>query len=90
MAVLSAQQITEVNTLIAEIQKSIKPKCEIGAHDKVILNGLLKANKVKGKPQFYKCKRELSDAIVSYFVKEKGVIKNRFHMNHQPYIFIIK
>lgn len=90
MAILSPQQITEVNALISEIQKSIKPKCEIGAHDKVILNGLLKANKVSSTPQFFKCKRELSDAIVSYFVKEKGVIKNRFHMNHQPYIFIIK
>jgi len=90
MAVLTAQQITEVNTLIAEIQKAVKPKSEIGARDKVTLSGLLKSSKVTKAPQFFKCKRELSDAVVSYFVKEKGLTKNRFHMNSQPYIFILK
>ena len=90
MPVLSAQQITEVNALIAEIEKSIKPKCEIGARDKVIMSALLKTTKGKKPPQFFKCKREYSDTIVSFFVKEKGITKNRFHLNSQSCIFILK
>jgi len=90
MPVFSDKQISEINELIAEIEKAIKPKCEIGARDKVFLTGLLAANKVKQKPTFFRCKREYSDAIVSFFVKEKGVTKNRFHMNQQPAIFVLK
>ena len=90
MPVLSAHQITEVNAIIAEIEKSIKPKCEIGARDKVILSALLKANMVTKVPQYFKCKREYSDTIVSFFVKEKGVTRNRFHMNGQTSVFVLK
>ena len=90
MAIFSNQQITEINSLIAEIEKSIDPKSEIGARDKVFLTALLKANDVKMKPLFFKCKREYSDTIVSHFVKEKGLVKNRFHMNGQPFIYLLK
>ena len=76
--------------LIAEIEKSIKPKCEIGARDKAFLNSSLKAANEKKKPVFFKCKREYSDAIVAHFVKEKGLTKNRFHMNGQSTIYLLK
>lgn len=90
MAILNAQQIKEVNEVIAEIDKSIKPKCEIGAHDKPALTALLKAQNEKKKGIFFKCKREYSETIVTHFVKEKDVTKNRFHKNNQAYIFILK
>jgi hypothetical protein len=90
MAVLNAQQIKEINELIAEIDKSIKPKSEIGAHDKPALAALLKTQNLKKEPIYFKCKREYSDAIVAHFIKEKGAIKNRFHKNNQSYIFILK
>lgn len=90
MAVLNTQQIKEVNEVIAEIGKSVSPKCEIGAHDKPSLVTLLKAQKLKNEVIYFRCKREYSDSIVTHFVKEKGVIKNRFHRNNQSYIFILK
>ena len=90
MPVLSPQQVTEINSLIAEIEKSIGPKCEIDAHNKSALMGLLKANKETRSLKWFTCKSEYSDAIVSYFVKEKGVAKNRFHKNNQPSVFILK
>jgi hypothetical protein len=90
MAVLNAQQIKEINEVIAEIEKSIKPACEIGAHDKSSLSPLLKTQNLKKEIAWFKCKREYSDAIVSHFVKEKGVSKNRFHKNNQSNIFILK
>jgi hypothetical protein len=82
MAVLNSQQIKEVNEVIAGIEKSIKPKCEIGAHDKPSLVSLLKAQNLKNEVVYFRCKREYSDAI--------GVVKNRFHRNNQSYIFILK
>lgn len=90
MAVFSAHQITEINTIIAEIEKSIKPKSEIGARDKAFLSPALKAAGAKKIPLFFKCKREYSDTIVSHFVKEKGLTKNRFHMNAQSAIYLLK
>lgn len=90
MAILNAQQIKEVNEVIAEIDKSIKPTCEIGAHDKPALTALLKTHNEKKKVIFFKCKREYSETIVMHFVKEKKVIKNRFHKNNQANIFILK
>ena len=90
MAILNTQQIKEINEQIAEVEKSIKPKCEIGAHDKPSLTALLKAQNLKKEVIYFKCKREYSDAIVAHFVKEKGVMKNRFHKNSQSYIFILK
>jgi len=89
MPVFNTQQIAEINTLIAAIEKVIKPKSEIGARDKSFLTSLLKANKVTKKPLYFACKREYSDFIVSYFVKEKGAVKNRFHMNSQSCIFLL-
>ncbi len=90
MAILNAQQIKEVNEIIAEIDKVIKPKSEIGAHDKPALTALLKTQNLKKEVTFFKCKREYSEIIVTHFVKEKGISKNRFHKNNQEYIFILK
>lgn len=90
MPVFSVNQITEINAIIAEIEKSVKPKSEIGARDKAFLTSSLKAAKIKKTPQFFKCKREYSDVIVSHFVKEKGLTKNHFHMNGQSAIYLLK
>jgi len=90
MANFSVLQIKEINETIEAISKAIKPKCEIGAHDKISLNALLKAQQMKNEVVYIKCKPAYSDAIVAHFVKEKGVIKNRFHKNSQSYIFILK
>ncbi|MDZ4715115.1 MAG: hypothetical protein SH819_06555 [Cytophagales bacterium] len=84
------KQVKEINTVIAEVEKSIKAKSEIGAHDKVSLNSLMKLNKEKKEPLFFKCRREYSDAVVNFFVKEKGVTKNRFHKANQAVIFVLK
>lgn len=89
MAILNTQQIKEINGQIAEIEKSIKPACEIGAHDKPSLTALLKAQNIKKEVVWFKCKREYSDAIVAHFIKEKGAVKNRFHKNNQSYIYIL-
>jgi hypothetical protein len=90
MAILNAQQIKEINEQIAEIEKSIKPACEIGAHDKPSLTALLKGQNLKKEVVWFKCKREYSDDIVAHFIKEKGVVKNRFHKNNQSYIYILQ
>jgi hypothetical protein len=89
MALFNPQQVTEINSVIAEIEKAVKPKSEIGAHDKALLTPLLKSNKVEKSPLYFKCKREYSDAIVSHFVKEKGIAKSRFHKNNQTGIFLL-
>ena len=90
MAVFNIQQIKEINETIEEISKSVKSKCEIGAHDKTSLAPLLKAQKPLREAIYFKCKREYSDAIVAHFVKEKGAVKNRFHKNNQSTVFILK
>lgn len=89
MALFNPVQVKEINELIASITKAIKPKCEIGANDKTLLATLLKTHEPKKKATYFKCKREYSEAIVTYFVKEKGVTKSRFHKNSQAYIFIV-
>lgn len=89
MPSLSPKQIEEVNQLIEEIEKAIKPKCEIGAQSKVILTGLLTANKIKKKAKYFPCKREYSDTVVNYFVTEKNVTKSKFHANGRDFIFIL-
>lgn len=89
MAVFNVQQIKEINDAIEEISKSVKPKCEMGAHDKASLAALLKTLTPKKEAIYIKCKREYSDAIVTHFVKEKGITKNRFHKNNQSFIFIL-
>jgi hypothetical protein len=75
MAVFNIQQIKEINDAIEEISKSVKSKCEIGAHDKTSLGPLLKSQKPPREAIYFKCKREYSDAIVAHFVKEKGAVK---------------
>lgn len=90
MGIYNVQQIKEINDLIAEVSKAIKPKCEIGAHDKASLAALLKTQTPAKEAVYFKCKREISEAIVTHFVKEKGVAKSRFHKNNQAYIFIVK
>lgn len=90
MPIFSNQQIIEINSIIAEIEKTIESSSEIGARDKAFLTPLLKANDITKAPIFFKCKREYSDAIVSHFVKEKGLVKNRYHMNNQSFIYILK
>lgn len=89
MPVFNSQQIKEINTLIAEIEKAIAPTCEVGARDKSILSSILKLNRETRKVQFFTCKREYSDAIVTHFVKEKSVKKSRFHMNNQASVFVL-
>jgi hypothetical protein len=82
------KEIREINGIIAEISKVIKPKSEIGARSKATLTGLLASSKTK-KPSYFKCKREYSDAIVNHFTKEKGVTKSRFSMSAQDTVFVI-
>ena len=89
MPTLKPQQITEVNEIIEKIQKSVKPKCEIGSQNKTILRSLLVANKSKKKAKFFDVKREYSDTIVNYFVNEKGLEKSRFSMNNQEAVFLL-
>jgi hypothetical protein len=89
MAIYNAQQIKEINDLIAGIEKVIKPKSEIGAQNKTTLAALLKTQTPAKKATYFKCKPELSDAIVAHFVKEKGIVKSRFHKNNQPFVFIV-
>jgi hypothetical protein len=90
MPAFNAHQIEEINELIAQIEKVVKPKSEIGAHDKALLNALLKSQTPKKEATFFKCKREFSETIVTHFVKEKGAAKNRYHKNNQAYIFVVK
>ena len=89
MPVFTAQQVKEINSLIADIEKTTTPTCEVGARDKSILASILKVNKETRKTHFFACKREYSDAIVTHFVKEKGMKKSRFHMNNQSSVFVL-
>lgn len=89
MAVFNVKQIKEINDLIAEIGKVIKPGAEIGAHDKSSLTALLKSQSPGKKAIYFTCKREQADAIVTHFVKEKGAVKSRFHKNNQACIFVL-
>lgn len=89
MALFNPPQVKEINEIIAAITKAIKLKCEIGANDKTLLAALLKAHDPKKKATYFKCKREYSEAIVTHFVKERGVAKSRFHKNSQAYIFVV-
>lgn len=89
MALYNVQQVNEINDLIAEIAKVIKPKSEIGAQSKATVAALLKTQTPAKKATYFKCKPELSDAVVNHFVKEKGIAKSKFHKNSQPHIFIV-
>jgi hypothetical protein len=89
MPTFSQNQVEEINAIIKAIAAELKPKMEIGAKDKAVLTGLLQVNKIKKTPKHFRCKREYSDAIVSYFVKEKGVPRNRFSSGLQTSVFLI-
>lgn len=89
MPKFAQNQIEEINAVISAIEAKLDPKDEIGARDRVILRGLLQANKISKVPRFFGCKREYSETIVGYFVKEKGLTRNKFSMNAQPFIFLI-
>jgi hypothetical protein len=89
MATLNQTQITEVNEIIELIQKSVKPKCEIGAQSRTILRSQLAINKIKKKVKFFDVKREFADTIVNHFVNEKGLTKSRFSVNSGDSIFLL-
>ncbi|HWA34251.1 MAG TPA: hypothetical protein VG737_08990, partial [Cyclobacteriaceae bacterium] len=76
---LSIQQIDEMNALIEEISKKVKPNHEIGGQSKVILKNILATHKTKKPPVFFKTRREYADQIVNYFVNEKKMARSKFH-----------
>lgn len=89
MAKFAPPQVIEINAIIEEIGKAIKPDSEIGAREKAVLTGLLSTHKIDKKPTFFKCRREYSDEIISFFTREKGVKKSRFSMTAQTAIFVL-
>lgn len=89
MAAFNEHQVNEINEVIAQVAKAVKAKSEIGAHDKPLLESILKNQKPARKATYFKCRREHSDAIVTHFVKDKGVAKSRFHKHHQVHIFVL-
>ncbi|CAN5135653.1 hypothetical protein BH09BAC3_BH09BAC3_31710 [soil metagenome] len=89
MAVTQPYQIKELNDIIEEIEKVVKPKQEIGAQSKPVLTNLLKGQKSKKKPVFFKIKREYADQIVAHFITEKHLVRNKFHTNGGEYIFLL-
>jgi hypothetical protein len=89
MAKFSDKQVEEINDIIKTISKELQGHNEIGARDRKILSSLLATNKIEKSPKFYPCKREYSEAIVSYFVKEKNTKRNKFSMNAQSFVYIV-
>ena len=89
MSKFNAKEVGEINAIIADIEKVIKPKSEVGARDKATVTSLLTAAKVTKKPVFFKCRKEYSDAIVGHFVKEKEIARNKFHMSAQGHVYVI-
>jgi hypothetical protein len=89
MAKFSDKQVEEINEVISAITKELKPDNQIGARDRKILTGLLQANKIDKTPKFFPCKREHSETIVGYFMKEKNVARNKFSMNSQSFVYLI-
>lgn len=89
MAKFNPKQIEEINAIIKQVEAELKPGMEIGAKERASLASLLHVNKIEKKPKHFKSRAEYSDAIVSYFVKEKGVPKNRFSGVMQTSIYII-
>jgi hypothetical protein len=89
MAKFSDKQIEEINEVISAIEKELKPNQQIGARDRKILAGLLLAAKVDKTPKFFPCKREYSEAVISYFTKEKNLTRNKFSMNAQSFIYLL-
>ena len=67
----SPQQIKEINIIIEQIEKSIKPNCEIGAREKLILNNLLTVNNIDKTPVFFKCKENTPIQSFRIFSRRK-------------------
>ena len=89
MPKFNPKQVEEINAIIKSVEAELKPGMEIGAKERASLASLLQANKIEKRPKHFKSKAEYSDAIVAYFVKEKGLPKNRFSGNMQTSIYII-
>ncbi len=83
------QSIKEINEVIKKIEAALKPGCEIGARDAVTLRTLLQTNKVDRKAKFFECKRDHSEQVLNYFIKEKNIPKNKFSGNRQQFIYIL-
>jgi hypothetical protein len=81
--------VKEINETIKTIEGALQPGCEIGARDNTTLAKLLRANNIERKAKFFKCKREHSENIIKHFVKEKGIVKNKFSISAQPSIYIL-
>jgi hypothetical protein len=89
MAKFNPKQVEDINAIIKSVEAELKPGMEIGAKERASLASLLQVNKIEKRPKHFKSKAEYSDAIVTYFVKEKGVAKNRFSGNMQTSVYII-
>jgi hypothetical protein len=83
------QTIDEINATIKEIEGALKPGCEIGARDKATVLRLLQTTDAKKDRKFFKCRREHSDKILKYFVKDKGIPQHKFSSKLQEYIYIV-
>ena len=86
---LSVQEIDEMNVLIEEISKAVKPNQEVGGQSKVILKNILATHKTKKSPVFFKTRREYADQIVNYFVNEKKLTRSKFHKTNQEFVFLL-
>lgn len=94
MAKFNEKQIMEINLAIDNISKAMekngKTKYQIGSRDKVVLLSLLRANKMEtDKKLFFSCKREYSEVIISHFLNEKGLIRNKFSANAQENVYLL-
>ena len=89
MAKFNPKQVEEINAIIKSVEAALKPGMEIGAKERTSLASLLQANKIEKRPKHFKSRPEYSDAIVSYFVKEKGLTRNRFSGNMQNSVYLI-
>ncbi|MEO5978224.1 MAG: hypothetical protein ABIS36_18990 [Chryseolinea sp.] len=86
---MNQKQIEEINVIIKDIEKEVKPGMEIGARDRTTLAALLSTNKIEKRPKYFKCKKEYSQAILQHFTKEKALTRNKFSMNAQAFIYLI-
>ena len=86
-AKFNPHQVQEINEVIKKIDDVVKSYKEIGARDgKAQVTQLLNSEK---KPAFFACKREYSDVVVAHFIKEKGLIRNKFSLTNQAFIYLV-
>jgi hypothetical protein len=88
-SIFNEKQIKEINDIIEQITGKLQKDCEIAACNKVMLASMLSARKIEKTIKSVACRPEYSNAIVSYFVKEKGVALSQFNRNLQSTICII-